>query len=175
MCRHTDFLFEEKVSCMKKMKLIAIVTGVAMAFGSVAPCVALANDRPDEEPTPAIETYANTADSNFSFTMNFKGATSATGYRPKDNSSSVYVYVTKCSGRPRLYVDGAKDANGTGKQDCTATTYHATKVGQFRMRNYVNGRGFKRARLTAWAENGAAVVRGVWSPDSKYSYVEMPH
>lgn len=160
---------------MKKAKLLAIAAGLAMAFGGVAPCAALAYSLPVEEPTPAIETYANTADDTYNFTMNFKGATSATGYRPKDNSSSVYVYVTKCSGRPRLYIDGAKDANGTGKQDCTATTYHATKVGQFRMRNYVNERGFKRARLTSWAENGAAVVQGVWSPDSKYSYAEMPH
>ncbi len=163
------------MSYLRKMKRFAIVASLLAGLSGIQPCMAMAQSRPDGNPIPAIETCANTADSTFSFSMNFRGATSATGFRPKDNSSSVYVYVTKCAGSPRMFIDGAKNANGAGAQDCTATTYHANKVGHFRMRSYVYERGFRRARLTAWAERGPAIVRGLWSPDSMRSYPEMPH
>lgn len=121
----------------------------------------------------AVQPYANTGDTGFNFSMATKNNTSGTSYRRKDDKSSVYVYIKNRSGAARMFVDGAKDANGTGKRDCTSTTYRARKTGKYRMRSNVYEWGYRHARLTAWGETGSAKVSGVWSPDSKYTYQEM--
>ena len=117
---------------------------------------------------------ANTADRSYNFQLYPKGEKGGTQFYRKDNSSSVYVHIKSRSGVHRMYVDGAKNENGLGWKDFTATTYRSRKVGQGRMRNYVNERGFSHARLTSWANQSSGFVKGVWSPDSQYNWPEMP-
>ncbi len=64
-----------------------------------------------------IATCKNNEDRDFAFQCS---GTSATGYRQKEDSSSVYIWIKGYSGKPlRLYVDGAYDNRGTGNLNCT--------------------------------------------------------
>lgn len=123
---------------------------------------------------PAIESRANTKDDEFSFLMRSVGNTSGTGYRDKDNDSSVYVRIDYTRGQPRMYVDGAYNDSGWGSRDCTATGYRVKHEGSQRLRNMVNEWGYNHARITTWADQYVSEVRGVWSPDcSSNTYPEM--
>lgn len=165
---------------MKKLSIQRSIAIGALALpllcGTPAIAVAQVATQPattQSDEGAGIQPYANTSDSPVDFRMETKNNTSGTSYRRKEDKSSVYVNIKSRSGAARMFVDGAKDANGTGKRDCTSTTYRARKTGKFRMRSNVYEWGYRHARLTAWGETGAAKVSGVWSPDSKYSYQEM--
>lgn len=125
----------------------------------------------------AVTPYGNHSDKSFEFKMPKRGSTSGTGYRKKDDDSSVYVNISECRGRPRMFVDGAVNTSGGQKRNCTATVYRASVKGPHRMRNFVNEWGFSYARLTSWNDESVqAYVKGVWSPDSYKSagYPELP-
>lgn len=118
--------------------------------------------------------YANNADTGFSFTLGSGGKT-GTGFRRKDDSSSVYIKILAYSGKPlRLYVDGAYDNNGSGWKDCTEGMYRSNHKGEWEMYNGVNESGRHAARLTSWAESGAGSVNGVWSPDCVGHFQKLP-
>lgn len=131
----------------------------AYAEEASAPAV----ERPSAKPNAR---RANIEDTRYRFNMNSHGNTALTGYRRKDNASSVFLSVDACGGNPRMFVDGAWSYSGGGKQDCTVGTYRARYTGYWRIMTHVNERGLSYARLTSWAESGTAFVRGLWSPDS---------
>lgn len=158
---------------MKNLTIRGLASvGLAVILGlAIAPTSSLAaetDERPTTAPTPAIEwtTLANTTDTGFHFTMATKDSTSATGFRNKDNSTYVYVNLTKVEGAARMFVDGASDDKGTNLRDCTNGIYRARATGAYGLPNSVRGYGLNHARITSWGETGPAVVSGVWSPDS---------
>lgn len=119
----------------------------------------------------------NNKDDGFTFEMKYHNNTSATGYRKKDNDTSLYINISECRGRPQMFVDGAINDAGGRKRDCTATLYRASVLGAHRMRNNVNEWGFSHARLTSWNDlSDQAYVKGLWSPDSyrNANYPELP-
>lgn len=119
-----------------------------------------------------IATCVNNADTGFSFQCS---GTSATGYRRKDNSSSLYINILGYSGKPlRLYVDGAYNTNGSGGANCTEGVYRSNHYGKWEMYNQVRESGRSAARLTAWAESGYGTVNGVWSPDCVGRFSKLP-
>lgn len=116
----------------------------------------------------------NNTDKYFEFNMTYHNATSATGYRLKEDDTSLYIDIDVCRGRPQMFVDGAVNDAGSKKRDCTATRYRASVTGPHRMRNNVNEWGFSHARLTSWNDiSDQAYVEGYWSPDS-YRYANYP-
>ena len=76
-----------------------------------------------------ITTCTNNADKAFSFQC---AGTSATGYRQKDDSSSLYLDIQGHTGNPlRLYTDGAYNTSGSGSMNCTQGTYRSNHKGQW--------------------------------------------
>lgn len=128
--------------------------------------------RPEGNPAPATEyeLFDNTSDTGFYFEMQTKDSTSATGYRNKDNSTPVYIKITKVKGAARMFVDGATDDRGSNKRDCTAGIRRARNTGEYGIPNDVREFGLNHARMTSWGETGYALVSGLWSPDSAYSH-----
>lgn len=119
-----------------------------------------------------ITTCTNNADKAFSFQC---AGTSATGYRQKDDSSSLYLDIQGYTGNPlRLYTDGAYNTSGSGSMNCTQGTYRSNHKGQWEMYNLVRENGRSAARLTAWAESGYGTVIGVWSPDCVGHFRKLP-
>ena len=119
----------------------------------------------------------NNTDTKFEFEMKYHNSTSATGYRKKEDDTSVYINIRECRGRPQMFVDGAINDSGGRKRDCTAKLYRATVTGPHRMRNNVNEWGFSYARLASWNDlSDQAYVEGLWSPDSyrNANYPELP-
>lgn len=155
---------------------LAIVAGLSMG----APAASFAQDEFDTSQVSSISqsadagiaTYKNNEDRNFAFQCS---GTSATGYRQKEDSSSVYTLIQGYSGRPlRLYVDGAYDNRGTGTMNCTQGVYRANHAGEWEMYNLVRENGRSHARLTAWAESGYGTVYGRWSPDCLGHFNKLP-
>lgn len=119
----------------------------------------------------------NNRDDKFTFEMKYHNSTSTTGYRRKEDDTSLYINISECRGRPQMFVDGAINDSGGRKRDCTAKLYRATVTGPHRMRNNVNEWGFSHARLTSWNDlSDQAYVKGLWSPDSNRNagYPELP-
>lgn len=115
----------------------------------------------------------NNGDTSYNFVLLPKGdRTGATSWRRKDDKTSTYVWVKSCSGKPRMYVDGAKNEYGGSWRDVTVGIHRATKKGEFRIPNLVRENGYSYARLTSWS-NKPAEVHGKWSPDSSKSYPVM--
>ncbi len=148
---------------------LALLSGAAMAF---QPQVAYADDGRDSAPQTLVVTEVeprSSADSAYSFSMSGNG-TNGTSGRVKDNDSSSYVRIDSITKSCRMYIDGADGKYGPWS-NCTVNGYaNATRVGKWRIMNYVNEWGYDYARLTAWANNGATSLYGVWSPDSVGSY-----
>lgn len=137
---------------------LAIVAGLSMG----APAASFAQDEFDTSQVSSISqsadagiaTCKNNEDRDFAFQCS---GTSATGYRQKEDSSSVYTLIQGYSGRPlRLYVDGAYNNRGTGTMNCTQGVC-----------SYSRG-------LTAWAESGYGTVYGRWSPDCLGHFNKLP-
>ncbi len=127
----------------------------------------------------SIAPYANTSDSKYEFNIP-AGATRGTGGRAKQDASSTYVRIGVISRPCRMYVDGGTSINGPWyNQTCYASTgksggyAEANRVGQWRIRQNVYENGFRWARLTAWANQGASYVSGEWSPDSYGTYTAI--
>lgn len=120
----------------------------------------------------AQEAHAATTDNtSYSFSMP-KDGTAATAGRDKNNTSPIYVKISKINGSCRMYVDGRK--SGTSWTNCTVNGYaKATKVGKWCIRSTVHESGYGYARLTAWAKSNKSSVSGAWSPDSKGSYTAI--
>lgn len=157
-----------------KIAPVAVCLGLSLAVG-VPHAVAAEATTGDS----AVEVRGNNKDDKFQFYMASVGKTSGTGYRPKEDATSVYVRVDYSRGEPRIYVDGAKSSTGESYQDCSATAYRVANIGaakQRRMRNYVNEWGYSHARITTWADRSTSEVEGYWSPDSNpdAGYPEMP-
>ena len=106
-----------------------------------------------------ITTCTNNADRAFSFQC---AGTSATGYRQKDDSSSLYLDIQ------------GYNTSGSGSMNCTQGTYRSNHKGQWEMYNLVRENGRSAARLTAWAESGYGTVIGVWSPDCVGHFRKLP-
>ena len=155
---------------------LAIVAGLSMG----APAASFAQDEFDTSQVSSISqsadagiaTCKNNEDRDFAFQCS---GTSATGYRQKEDSSSVYTLIQGYSGRPlRLYVDSAYDNRGTGTMNCTQGVYRANHTGEWEMYNLVRENGRSHARLTAWAESGYGTVYGRWSPDCLGHFNKLP-
>lgn len=155
---------------------LAIIAGLSLG----APIVSFAQEEFDtsqvssvtQNADSGIATCVNNADTGFSFQCS---GTSATGYRRKDNSSSLYINILGYSGKPlRLYVDGAYNTNGSGGANCTEGVYRSNHYGKWEMYNQVRESGRSAARLTAWAESGYGTVNGVWSPDCVGRVSKLP-
>lgn len=99
---------------MKRQSLakIAFVScAVAVSLMTATPVFA---DTVSDVSGTEVSTYANNADTGFSFNLGWGGKI-GTGFRRKDDSSSLYIKILAYSGKPlRLYVDGAYDNNGSG-------------------------------------------------------------
>ena len=81
----------------------------------------------------------------------------------KDNDSSSYVKISSITRSCRMYIDGGHSRTGSWR-NCTVNDHaNATRVGNWRIMNYVNEWGYGYARLTAWANNGATSVAGAVS------------
>lgn len=154
---------------MKKKRARFVGTVLALTFACMAcPATGFA----DSADSPSV--YSNNGDTGYHFEMKNIGNTSATGFRRKDDTSPVYVKVSSCRNAPRMFVDGARDNNGSGWRDCTSGTYYARKEGKFVMHSLVYENGLRSARITAKAVMGSnALVSGEWSPDSLYSWPTM--
>lgn len=184
LCRHSVVFRKERdlMSFLSSVRshAIPVLIGSALAFSLPGVAMAQTDDLyltkdvfiPAEE--SLVTSDGNTGDTTFNFYMESVGNTSGTGYRNKENDSSVYVNITYCRGTPRMFVDGAYDDAGTGSRDCTAAVYRARNTEPQRMRNYVNEWGYNHARITSWADAYRSEVRGKWSPDcSTNTYPEM--
>lgn len=150
------------------------------AFASCAVAVSLMTATPVFADTVSdvagteVSTYANNSDTGFAFNLG-RGGKVGTGFRRKDDSSSLYIKILAYSGKPlRLYVDGAYDTGGSGWKNCTEGVYRSNHKGEWEMYNQVNESGRHAARLTSWAENGAGSVNGVWSSDCVGHYQKLP-
>lgn len=95
---------------------LAIVAGLSMGV----PAASFAQEEFDTSQVSSITQNADTgitvctnnADKAFSFQC---AGTSATGYRQKDDSSSLYLDIQGYTGNPlRLYTDGAYNTSGSG-------------------------------------------------------------
>ncbi len=118
-----------------------------------------------------IATCKNNEDRDFAFQCS---GTSATGYRQKEDSSSVYIWIKGYSGKPlRLYVDGAYDNRGTGNLNCTQGV-SLNHEREWEIYNLVRENKRSYARLTAWAESGYGTVYGKWSPDCFGHFNKLP-
>lgn len=155
---------------------LAIVAGLSVG----APVVSFAQEGFDtsqvssvaQNADTGIVTYTNNGDTGFSFQCS---GTSATGYRRKDDSTSVYINITNYSGKPlRLFVDGASNTSGGGNKNCTQGVYRSNHLGQWEIYNLVKESKLSAARLTAWAESGYGTVGGVWSPDCVGRFSKLP-
>ncbi len=158
-----------------KRSITSLLAFVLLAGGfTVAsqPQSAFADDGRDQAPKTLVVTESparSTADYAYNFDMSGNG-TNGTSGRTKDNDSSSYVKISSITNSCRMYIDGAKSSNGPWR-NCTVHDYaNATRVGNWRIMNYVNEWGYSYARLTAWANNGSAKVSGVWSSDCAGSY-----
>lgn len=159
------------------LRVVPVILGLSISMIIGVPS-AVAADVPGDR-GDVVEPL-NNKDDYFHFYMASAGNTSGTGFRRKDDDTSVYVRVKYSRGEPRIYVDGAKNSNGGSRRDCTAAAYRVAGIGsikQRRMRNYVNEWGYSHARITTWADRGTSEVEGYWSPDSYRSagYAEMPY
>ncbi|MDO4437029.1 MAG: hypothetical protein Q4B77_03670 [Coriobacteriaceae bacterium] len=159
---------------MKRQSLAKI------AFASCAVAVSLMTATPvfanpvSDTPETEVSTFANNADTGFAFNLGWGGKT-GTGFRRKDDSSSLYIKILGYSGNPlRLYVDGAYDNNGSGAINCTQGVYRSNHKGEWEMWNLVKENGRHSARLTSWAESGPGSVNGVWSPDCVGHFQKLP-
>lgn len=158
---------------MLRIAPVVLGLGLSMAVGvphAVANEVARGNSMAEER--------GNNENTRYEFLMRSTGNTSGTGFRPKLDSTSVYVRVDYSRGEPRIFVDGAM-GSGTSIRDCTATAYRVRDINgdiHRRMRNFVNEWGYESARITTWADRNPSEVRGWWSPDSNPNggYTEMP-
>ena len=155
---------------------LAIVAGLSMG----APVASFAQEEFDTSQVSSVTqsadtgvvTYTNNGDTGFNFACS---GTSATGYRRKDDSTSLYISILRYSGKPlRLYVDGAYNTSGSGSINCTEGTYRSNHLGAWEMYNQVRENGRSAARLTAWAESGYGTVNGVWSPDCVGRFSKLP-
>ena len=163
-----------KLATVCRRAAAATLIAAALATSAV-PAFAATAERPpvdeavvtQENDGPEITLYSNHSDTGYHFALASKGKTGATGFRRKDNTTSVYMGVTSLSGQPlRIFVDGALNNDGYMTKDCTQGTYRARKKGHFGLYNMVREYNKNSARLTAWAEKGAGTVSGLWSPDS---------
>lgn len=152
-----------KSTLKPRLKNAVAAAGLCLAvlMGSAVP--ALAAD---------IDTYANTGDTYYKFTMADQG-TWATDGRSKEDTSSTYIQVaTITMPSCRVYVD-AKTWSGW-KNETVKGYATARKTGQWCIRQDVyENHGRVDARLSAWANNGAGTLAGYWSPDSWGTYTAI--
>lgn len=155
---------------------LAIVAGLSMG----APAASFAQEESDTSQVSSISqsadagiaTCKNNKDTDFAFQCS---GTSATGYRSKHDSSSVYIWIMGYSGKPlRLYVDGAYDNRGTGNMNCTQGVYRSNHEHEWEIYNLVRENKRSHARLTAWAESGYGTVYGKWGPDCFGHFNKLP-
>ena len=138
---------------------------VACALVALAPAIAMA-----EEAVPL-----NTVDTGYSFAFR-SNETDGTEWREKDTSSSTYIYVDWIEGYPpRLYVDGAYNASGSGSTNCTnGGSVRATRGNtQYEIHNGVYELGYSHARITCWGDIGGGSMKGEWSPDCQGNYTDL--
>jgi hypothetical protein len=159
---------------MRKKFVKNIVTGTAAIAIVVAALV----------PTPAMAN--NHTDSGFFYQTGTRSKANS-GYvadaRPKEDSSSSYMYCTACedittgkssNGTFKAVVHGSKTKTGTYANMITssgkASTTYVFSVGrEVKMSNYVYECGGKYARIWAfdYGTNSLNLLfRGKWSPDS---------
>lgn len=128
---------------------LAIVAGLSMG----APAASFAQEEFDTSQVSSISqsadagiaTCKNNEDRDFAFQCS---GTSATGYRRKEDSSSVYIWIQGYSGKPlRLYVDGAYDNRGTGNMNCTQGVYRSNHEHEWEIYNLVRENKRSHARL----------------------------
>lgn len=125
---------------------------------------------PTEDPITILR--SNTSNSSFSFPMPANG-THGTGGRAKQDASPTYVRIDSITRPCRMYVDGASSSSGVW-YNCTNGGYaRAYRTGHFQIHQTVYESGYRWARLTAWANEGASTVKGAWSPDCAGSYPDM--
>lgn len=132
-------------------------------------------------PQEAWAAEPNTKDRPYSFT--FKGSnTQGTRGRKKNDISPVYVQVKVFTvDAVTFYVDGGKSKNGpwynltvNGKARLTQTKHSSSKArGKYCIHTLVREAGYSHARLTGWTNGYRGKVKGVWSPDSMYTYVSL--
>lgn len=122
----------------------------------------------------ADQAYAKTTDNTgFTFSMG-ADKTAATSGRDKNDSSSVFMKISSITNPCRMYVDGKKSKTKGTWTNCTVNGYAKAKsTGKWRIKNTVHESGYGFARLTGWANKGASVVKGAWSPDSLGSYTAI--
>lgn len=151
------------------LALMVLMGGLLVAS---QPQFAYADEGRDAAPQTLVVTDSparSTADSAYDFRMSGNG-TNGTSGRLKDNDSSSYVKISSITRSCRMYIDGGHSRTGSWR-NCTVNDHaNATRVGNWRIMNYVNEWGYGYARLTAWANNGATSVAGVWSSDCAGSY-----
>lgn len=156
---------------------LAIVAGLSMG----APAASFAQEEFDtsqvssitQNADTGITTCTNNADKAFSFQC---AGTSATGYRQKDDSSSLYLDIQGYTGNPlRLYTDGAYNTSGSGSMNCTQGTYRSNHKGQWEMYNLVRENGRSAARLTAWASLATALLLVYGAPTASGISASFPH
>lgn len=159
------------------LRIAPVVLGLGLSMAVGVPSAIAADAVSASE---IVAEPKNNTDKYFHFYMASTGNTSGTGYRKKDDATSVYVYVKYSRGEPRIFVDGAMNDKGASHRDCTAANYRVAGIGEIkqrRMRNYVNEWGYSHARITSWADRGTSEIEGDWSPDSNPNagYAEMPY
>ena len=153
---------------MKKLKTLrrgAVLAALTLSLTALSGTTANA-----AESTPRSYT-----DSTFSFILGQKGATSGTAWRSKDTSTSSYMHVSSSSGTsPLLFIDGARNSNGSGTKNCTnGGNVRAPGVGSYEIHNTVYEQGYRFARLTSWADQGAGRLSGKWSSDCQGNYTDL--
>lgn len=152
---------------MKHQKAVWILMTVALAFSALLVA------------TPQRAWAANTKDTTYSFV--FHGSnTQGTAGRKKRDASPVYVRVhTFTVDVVNFYVDGGETRKGPWRNLTVGGSVKLTKQGnanmggKYRIRTNVKEAGCGYARLTGWTGGSRGKVRGVWSPDSKYTYVPL--
>lgn len=138
-------------------KVVSIVTTLAIALGiSAVPTCASVKDTTFKSTFLAYTQYYNTIS------------------REKEDSTSVYMKNT--SGMTLwVYTNGGTKPSGTPTLTDTGTTIggHANvKVGEYKIRNYVYEKGYKKVYLNlSTATSGVSgYLNGKWSPDSVGTY-----
>ncbi len=168
-----------RVKIAGRSKKAALGCLLAAAMLAILPTTGFAQDlEPSVGPAQGMEIAqeqvmrANTGDTYYAFNM-ASGGTYGTGGRAKEDASSTYVKIDSISRACRLYVDGGATQSGAWYNQTVNGYARATGVGKWRIRQNVYENGFRWARLTAWANEGASNLAGWWSPDSWGNYTSL--
>lgn len=156
--RHISMIWKGLVATIFVAALV--VSSATMAFA--------------EDTASSATPYSN-VDSGYSFYFRSTGATQGTAWRSKDTYSSTYVRVDRQRGHlPLLFVDGAWNADGAGRRNCTnGGAARAAGPGKYEIHNGVREQGYRFACLTGYADRGWGYLQGAWSPDCAGRYVSL--